>query len=263
MRTDPDAPKHAGITTMVIDMHAPGVEVRPLRQITGDADFNEVFFNDVFVPDEDVVGTPNDGWTVARSTLGNERVSIGGGAATLLVSVSLLDLLRRHGDRVPGAAARVGSVLTKEHALRALNVRRAQRAVIGSGPGPEGNVTKLVLAETGHARAALQAAISSARTWRSSPGRDVPPPASNDDAGHVDRRRVVGDHPQPDRRAHPRTAARPPPQIDRTWSEGGLWPAAWRQRQSAVSCSDCRSAANWLKLITSEAGGASMLTGTP
>jgi 3-oxochol-4-en-24-oyl-CoA dehydrogenase len=159
VRTDPDAPKHAGITTMVIDMHAPGVEVRPLRQITGDADFNEVFFNDVFVPDEDVVGTPNDGWTVARSTLGNERVSIGGGAATLLVSVSLLDLLRRHGDRVPGAAARVGSVLTKEHALRALNVRRAQRAVIGSGPGPEGNVTKLVLAETGHARAALQAAF--------------------------------------------------------------------------------------------------------
>jgi alkylation response protein AidB-like acyl-CoA dehydrogenase len=81
VRTNPDAPKHAGITTMVIDMHAPGVEVRPLRQITGNSDFNEVFFSNVFVPDDDVVGRPDDGWTVARSTLGNERVSIGGAPA--------------------------------------------------------------------------------------------------------------------------------------------------------------------------------------
>ncbi len=158
VRTDPDAPKHAGITTMVIDMHAPGVEVRPLRMITGNSDFNEVFLNDVFVPDDDVVGTPNDGWTVARSTLGNERVSIGGGTAgSLLPGMDLFDLLRRHGDRVPGAAARVGGIVTMDHALKVLNLRRAQRAVIGSGPGPEGNVTKLVLAEHGHRRAALQA----------------------------------------------------------------------------------------------------------
>jgi alkylation response protein AidB-like acyl-CoA dehydrogenase len=158
VRTDPDAPKHAGITTMVIDMHAPGVEVRPLRMITGNSDFNEVFLNDVFVPDDDVVGTPNDGWTVARSTLGNERVSIGGGTAgSLLPGMDLFDLLRRHGDRVPGAVARVGGIVTMDHALKVLNLRRAQRAVIGSGPGPEGNVTKLVLAEHGHRRAALQA----------------------------------------------------------------------------------------------------------
>jgi alkylation response protein AidB-like acyl-CoA dehydrogenase len=157
VRTDPDAPKHAGITTMVIDMHAPGVEVRPLRQITGNSDFNEVFFNDVFVPDDDVVGTPDDGWTVARSTLGNERVSIGGGTGGMFPGLDLFDLLRRHGDRVPGAAARVGAVVTKDHALRVLNLRRAQRAVSGAGPGPEGNVTKLVLAELGHERAALQA----------------------------------------------------------------------------------------------------------
>ncbi len=157
VRTDPAAPKHAGITTMVIDMHAPGVEVRPLRQITGHADFNEVFFNDVFVPDDDVVGTPDDGWTVARSTLGNERVSIGGGAGGIFPAMDLIALLKSGGDRVPGASARVGALLSTDHALKVLNLRRAQRAVIGSGPGAEGNVTKLVLAEHGHDRARLQA----------------------------------------------------------------------------------------------------------
>jgi alkylation response protein AidB-like acyl-CoA dehydrogenase len=156
VRTNPDAPKHAGITTMVIDMHDEGVEVRPLRQITGNSDFNEVFFNDVFVPDDNVVGTPDDGWTVARSTLGNERVSIGGGNR-LFPSMDLIDLLRRHGDRLPDAAARIGALVTTDHALSVLNLRRAQRAVVGAGPGPEGNVTKLVLSESGHVRAQLQA----------------------------------------------------------------------------------------------------------
>ena len=80
VRTNPDGPKHAGISMMVIDLHADGVEVRPLRQITGHSHFNEVFFDDVFVPDDDVVGPVDQGWTVARNTLGNERVSIGGGA---------------------------------------------------------------------------------------------------------------------------------------------------------------------------------------
>ncbi len=128
-----------------------------MRQITGNADFNEVFFNDVFVPDDDVVGTPNDGWTVARSTLGNERVSIGGSSAGIFPGMDIFDLLHRHGDRVPGATARVGGVLTKDHALKVLNLRRAQRAVVGGGPGPEGNVTKLVLAELGEVRGLLQA----------------------------------------------------------------------------------------------------------
>ena len=81
VRTNPDVPKHDGITMMAIDMHAEGVEVRPLKMTSGNSEFNEVFFDDVFVPDDDVVGPVDGGWTVARATLGNESVSIGGGRA--------------------------------------------------------------------------------------------------------------------------------------------------------------------------------------
>ena len=148
VRTDPDAPKHAGITTVIIDMKAPEVEVRPLRQITGGSEFNEVFFNDLFVPDEDVVGAPNSGWTVARATLGNERVSIGGsGSFYEGLAAKLVELAQKHADRLAGAEVRVGYYLAEDHALRLLNLRRAARSVEGAGPGPEGNVTKLKLAE--------------------------------------------------------------------------------------------------------------------
>ncbi|MEZ0367377.1 acyl-CoA dehydrogenase [Mycobacterium sp. pUA109] len=160
VRTDPDAAKHAGITTVIVDMKAPGVEVRPLRQITGGSDFNEVFFNDVFVPDEDVVGEPNTGWTVARATLGNERVSIGGGGSYYEgVAQLLVGLTRQHEDRLAGARVRVGNFLAEEHALRLLNLRRAARAIEGAGPGPEGNVTKLTLAEHMGEGAAIWAAL--------------------------------------------------------------------------------------------------------
>ena len=80
-RTDPDAPKHKGITYFLVDMRSPGIVVRPLREITGDELFNEVFFDDVFVPDEMVVGTVNDGWRLARTTLANERVAMAQGTA--------------------------------------------------------------------------------------------------------------------------------------------------------------------------------------
>jgi 3-oxochol-4-en-24-oyl-CoA dehydrogenase len=160
VRTDPEARKHAGITTVIVDMKAPGVEVRPLRQITGGSDFNEVFFNDVFIPDEDVVGEPNTGWTVARATLGNERVSIGGsGSFYEGLADSLIELAQKHSDRLAGAKIRVGNYLTDEHALRLLNLRRAARSVEGAGPGPEGNVTKLKLAEHMVDGAAISAAL--------------------------------------------------------------------------------------------------------
>ncbi|OIN81465.1 acyl-CoA dehydrogenase [Mycobacterium malmoense] len=159
VRTDPDAPKHAGITTVIIDMKAPGVEVRPLRQITGGSEFNEVFFSDVFVPDEDVVGAPNSGWTVARATLGNERVSIGGSGSFYEGLAAKLVRLAQASDRLAGAEIRVGYYLAEDHALRLLNLRRAARSVEGAGPGPEGNVTKLKLAEHMIEGAAISAAL--------------------------------------------------------------------------------------------------------
>ncbi|MGH9291303.1 MAG: acyl-CoA dehydrogenase [Acidimicrobiales bacterium] len=147
VRTDPAAEKHAGITTVAVDMAAPGVEVRPLKQVTGASDFNEVFFSDVFVPDDDVVGAPNAGWTVARATLGNERVSIGGGVGNLDFGVDALALYDAHPERLAGGAGRLGRYLARAQALGLLNLRRAERAISGAEPGPEGNVTKLLLAE--------------------------------------------------------------------------------------------------------------------
>ncbi|HWA64905.1 MAG TPA: acyl-CoA dehydrogenase [Mycobacteriales bacterium] len=150
VRTDPDVPKHDGITTMVIDMHAPGVEVRPLRMIPGESEFNEVFFNDVFVPDADVVGPINGGWTVARATLGNESVSIGGGTGAMTFpGEALIPAYDAKPDKLPGGTQRIGRYIATQTAMSQLNLRSASRAVAGGGPGPEGAVTKLVLSELG------------------------------------------------------------------------------------------------------------------
>jgi 3-oxochol-4-en-24-oyl-CoA dehydrogenase len=161
VRTNPDVPKHDGITMMVIDMHADGVEVRPLRMTSGGSEFNEVFFNDVFVPDDDVVGPVDGGWTVARATLGNESVSIGGGQGGMSMSGSaLLPGFDAHPERLTGGAGRIGRYVAAHQAMALLNLRSANRAVAGAGPGPEGAMTKLILSEIGHEAAAILTELS-------------------------------------------------------------------------------------------------------
>ena len=140
IRTNPDVPKHDGITTMVIDMHAEGVEVRPLKMVTGGSEFNEVFFNDVFVPDDDVVGPVDGGWTVARATLGNESVSIGGGAgrhepcrSTLLLAASTPI---PSGWRWRGPGRSLHRPRTRRWGCSTCAARTARSPA--AGPGPEG-----------------------------------------------------------------------------------------------------------------------------
>ncbi|MDT7618434.1 MAG: hypothetical protein QOF00_5881, partial [Pseudonocardiales bacterium] len=125
-----------------------GVDVRPLRELTGEALFNEVFFDDVFVPDDCVVGEVGQGWRVARATLGNERVSIGGGGAgTLPIRAwDLLPLAAASAD--PHVAERdVGTLVADELTMRLMLLRQAARAVGGTEPGPEGNLSKLYASE--------------------------------------------------------------------------------------------------------------------
>ena len=142
-RTDPDAPKHKGITYFLIDMSSPGIDVRPLREITGEDLFNEVFFDDVFVPDEMVVGEVNDGWRLARTTLANERVAMAHGTALgnpmeeVVRTVATLELDPTVQDRLGRliVAAQVGSLLDQ---------RIAQLAVGGADPGPQASARKLI-----------------------------------------------------------------------------------------------------------------------
>jgi alkylation response protein AidB-like acyl-CoA dehydrogenase len=140
-RTDPDAPRHEGISCFVVDMASPGVDVRPLRELTGHELFNEVFLSDVFVPEDHLVGGEGGGWRAARTTLENERVSMGRGSS---FGPGLEALLARVLDDDPGTLARVGGLVVEAHSLAALGLRLTERAVSGVGPGPEASVRKLL-----------------------------------------------------------------------------------------------------------------------
>ncbi|WKN50290.1 acyl-CoA dehydrogenase [Nocardioides sp. Arc9.136] len=140
-RTDPDAPQHKGISYFLVDMRSAGIDVRPLREITGEALFNEVFLDDVFVPDEMMVAGPGDGWRLARTTLANERVAMAG--SRLAKSTERAVELAAAGV---GAAqeVRVGQAVALSTVCSLLGVRSTLRSLAGQGPGPESSVAKLL-----------------------------------------------------------------------------------------------------------------------
>jgi acyl-CoA dehydrogenase len=150
-RTDPDAPKHRGITAFVLDMSLPGVSVRPLRQMTGGAEFNEVFLDDVRIPDSHRLGEVNGGWRVAVTTLMNERSTVAsdsGGVAAAAITPQRLHALMRQVGRADDPVARqeLAALAVDVLAARALTGRATRRLQAGASPGPEGSVAKLCFA---------------------------------------------------------------------------------------------------------------------
>jgi alkylation response protein AidB-like acyl-CoA dehydrogenase len=160
-RTDPDLPKHQGLTYFLCDMTDPGVEVRPLRQITGEAEFNEVFLTDVRIPDGHRLGAEGEGWRVATATLNNERVAIGGAAAPRgggMVGV-VTDTWRSHPERRTSALhERLVQLWVEAEVARLTGQRLRQKLAVGQ-PGPEGSAMKLTFARLAQQLSGLELEI--------------------------------------------------------------------------------------------------------
>jgi alkylation response protein AidB-like acyl-CoA dehydrogenase len=157
-RTDPDVPKHQGLTYFVADMTAPGVEVRPLRQLTGEAEFNEVFLTDVVLPDSLRLGDVGDGWRVAQTTLMNERVAIGGAALPReggMISALTRTWRERPELRTPGMQDAVLRAWVAAEVARLAGARLRQQLAAGQ-PGPEGSAQKLTFARLNQEISALE-----------------------------------------------------------------------------------------------------------
>ena len=155
-RTDPELPKHKGLTYFMVDMHAHGVEVRPLRQITGEAEFNEVYLTDVRIADADRIGDIGDGWRVSMTTLMNERTTIGaasgssGGKRASAIQEAL-DLWHKRRDHDPVHRDRLAQLWIESEVLRYTNLRAAAAKARVGNPGPEGSIAKLALANVNKA----------------------------------------------------------------------------------------------------------------
>ncbi len=149
-RTNPDAPKHQGLTGFVVDMHAPGVDVRPLRQITGGSSFTEVFFTEVRIPDSHRLGEVNSGWSVALTTLMNERAAIGGGSMSggggNMSTERLIELVRHQGKaHDPLVRQQVADIVINGRVAAYTNLRAIAKIAAGDLPGPEMSIGKLTL----------------------------------------------------------------------------------------------------------------------
>ncbi|HEX4701663.1 MAG TPA: acyl-CoA dehydrogenase family protein, partial [Pseudonocardiaceae bacterium] len=151
-RTDPAAPKHRGISYFLVDMRGKGIDIRPLREITGDAVFNEVFLDNVFVPADCLVGPENGGWQLARTTLANERVAMSRGGTLGEAVERLLAMASDDSDH-----ERLGALTAQGMATSALDLRTTIRALDGRGPGPESSVRKLIGVE--HRQAVAEATL--------------------------------------------------------------------------------------------------------
>ncbi|WP_440220993.1 acyl-CoA dehydrogenase family protein [Dietzia sp. MNB45] len=144
-RTDKDAPKHKGITYFLVDMRSEGIRTRPLREITGEALFNEVYLEDLFVPDEFQIGTVNDGWKIARTTLANERVAMGGGSSLGDAAEEIIGLINAAGVADDALVLdEFGKHVADGVVGNLLDLRTALRSLAGSGPGAESSVRKIV-----------------------------------------------------------------------------------------------------------------------
>jgi len=141
-RTNPDEKRHRGISYFLVDMKSTGIDIRPLREATGEALFNEVFLDDVFVPDDCVVGEIDDGWRLARTTLANERVAMG--STKLGASVERAVALVSDGDAAPTDLARVGRAVALSTVCALLGARTALNSIAGQGPGASSSVAKLL-----------------------------------------------------------------------------------------------------------------------
>ncbi len=157
-RTDPDVPKHAGMTYFLCDMTAPGVEVRPLRQITGEAEFNEVFLSEVRIPDAHRLGAVGEGWKVAQTTLMNERVAIGGAGFPRdggMVGVVADTWRERPELRTAELHDRLLKLWVEGESLRLVSARLRQQLAVGA-PGPEGSAVKVAFSELNQAASGLE-----------------------------------------------------------------------------------------------------------
>ncbi|MCU1356605.1 MAG: putative acyl-CoA dehydrogenase [Acidimicrobiales bacterium] len=158
-RTNPDVPKHSGITYFVCPMDAPGVDIRPITEMTGSQTFNEVFLTDVRLPADSVVGEVDHGWELAKVTLGNERVSLSSGGALWGMGptgADLLDLVRsRGGSNDPLVRQRLARLHTTEEILRLIRLRTVSARIRGEQPGPEASIRKVLADEHGQEIMAL------------------------------------------------------------------------------------------------------------